>query len=111
MVLWMFAKSVDKVLCGDAARLRACEEEGQTFIDYADFTILEVLINQEDRQEVTFFCKIWVFLNCSLPLINYTLTELPKGLRISFLITLKWSKMVLGEPRKQSDMRRGNTVN
>ena len=48
----MLAEREDEVLRGDAAGLRACEEEGQDFVDDADLAIFEMILHKEHRQEV-----------------------------------------------------------
>lgn len=79
LVLWVLAEGKDEVLSCIAGSLRACKEEGQTFIDHTHLPILEVRVTEQDREEVTILFQAGILFYFLLALLNHLLTKLAQS--------------------------------
>ena len=97
LVLWVFADSKDQVLGRHAARLRTSEEESEDFVDYAHFTILEVVIDEQDGEKVTGFGELRVPLQLLLALVDDSLAEAAQSYGVAQLVALERRDVVAGK--------------
>lgn len=100
----MLAKAVDKVLGRIARGLGAGEEEGQTFVNHAHISILEVLITDTNRQKVSLLGKLWVLSNLRLALNDDFLDKGAQGDCIALRVSLPLSDEYPGKGWEQLDV-------
>ena len=110
LVLWVFADSKDQVLGRHAARLRTSEEESEDFVDYAHFTILEVVIDEQDGEKVTGFGELRVPLQLLLALVDDSLAEAAQSYGVAQLVALERRDVVAGKHWEKHNVRHSHAI-
>ena len=110
LVLWVFADGKDQVLGRHAARLRTSEEESQNFVNNAHFTILKVLIDKQNGEEVTGFGEVRVPLELLLALVDDSLAEAAQSYGVAQLVALERRDVVAGKHWEKHNMRHSHAI-
>ena len=105
LILRVLAEGKNEVLGGHAGRLGPREEEGEHFVDNAIISVLEVLLDQKNGQEVASLRLIRVVFYFFPPSIDYDFAEVSKHSSITALVSLEWCDVILSEEREEDDVR------
>ena len=111
LILRMFAKGKNKILCCNTTCLGASKEKSQALIDNPNIPVFKGLVYKKNCQKVASFGKFRIFLDLASTFVNNLLTNVSQCLGISLLITLEPCNVIASKHRKHSDVWRSKPIN